>query len=109
MPQTDLPVEELRAYQGRTDPPADLAGFWSATLDQARGHWQPPTVERVVTGLRLVDTSDVTFSGFDGHPIRAWFHRPVGSTARLPVVVRYQGYGRGRALAHEIPLWTLAG
>lgn len=109
MPQTDLPVEELRAYRGRADPPADLADFWSGTLAEARTHWQPPTVEPVATGVRLVDTFDVGFSGFGGHQIRAWYHRPAGSTAPLPVVVRYQGYGRGRALPHEIPLWTLGG
>lgn len=109
MPQTDLPVEELRAYSGRTDPPADLADFWSGTLREARTHWRAPTAEPVATGVRLVDTFDVGFSGFGGHPIRAWYHRPAGGSADLPVVVRYQGYGRGRGLAHEVPLWPLAG
>lgn len=109
MPQTDLPVEELRAYRSRTDPPADLADFWSGTLAEARTQWQPPTAEPVDTGLRLVDTFDVGFSGFGGQPIRAWLHRPAGVSADLPVVVRYQGYGRGRGLAHEVPLWPLAG
>ena len=61
------------------------------------------------TGLRLVETFDVTFSGFGGDPVHAWLHRPVRLAEPLPVVVRYQGYGGGRGLPHSVGLWPLAG
>jgi len=109
MPQSDLPIEQLRSYRSHTRAPADLADFWAGTLEESRRIGSPPVVHRLSTGLRLIDTDDVTFSGFDGHPIKAWFHRPAGQAQRLPVVVRYQGYGCGRAAAHEVPVWTLAG
>ncbi len=61
------------------------------------------------TDLRLVDTWDVTFAGFGGDPVRAWYTRPAGVDAPLPAVVEYAGYGRGRGLPHERLTWPVAG
>ena len=105
----DLPHAELVEYRSTVQPPADLDTFWESTLAQARGAAAPTRVEPVTTGLRLVDTYDVTFSGFGGHPVRAWYHRPAEVSEDLPVVVHYQGYGGGRGLSHQVRLWPLAG
>jgi cephalosporin-C deacetylase len=109
MPQYDLSLSELESYRSSATPPEDLAEFWDETLTSARAVAAAPRVLRADTGLRLVETFDVTFSGFGGDPVRAWLHRPVGVTAPLPVVVRYQGYGGGRGLPHSVGLWPLAG
>jgi cephalosporin-C deacetylase len=105
----DLPLDELVAHRTQTAAPPDLRGFWDSTVAEARNAMTAPTSERVDTGLPLVHTWDVTFSGFGGAPIRAWFHRPAATAGPAPVVVRYQGYGGGRGLPHQIPLWVLAG
>jgi cephalosporin-C deacetylase len=105
----DLPLEELVAYRSSAQPPADLDAFWEATLQEARAVAKPADCVRVDTGLPLVDTYDVAFSGFGGDPIRAWYHRPAASDDDLPIVVRYQGYGGGRGLGHQVPVWPLAG
>jgi cephalosporin-C deacetylase len=109
MPLFDLPLDELTEYRSSTAPPADLAEFWQGTLDEARFAARPVVATRIDTGLRLVDTYDVTFSGFGGQPVRAWYHRPAGVEADLPIVVRYQGYGGGRGLSHQVGLWPMAG
>lgn len=109
MPLFDLSGTELTGHRSDVTPPADLQSFWDETIAQARADSWEPKLERVDTGLRLVDTFDVTFSGFGGDPIRAWYRRPAGTDADLPVIVRYQGYGGGRALSHEAGIWPLAG
>ncbi len=109
MPHYDLPEHELREYRSSTVAPADLEQFWSTTLDASRALATPPKLERVDTGLRLVETYDVTFSGFGGDHIRAWYHRPSASHTDLPVIVRFQGYCGGRGVAHRVGPWTLAG
>jgi cephalosporin-C deacetylase len=109
MPLFDFPRDQLVRYAPDLAQPADLEAFWSKTLAEARAAAKPPVFEPVETGLTLVDTYDVTFSGFAGQPIRAWLHIPSGTSAPLPVVVRYQGYGGGRGLAHEVTQWPLAG
>lgn len=89
--------------------PAGLRSFWERTLDDARERARPTIVRPVETGLRLAATFDVTFSGFAGEPIRAWYHRPADAHERLPIVVRYQGYGNGRGEPHDVSHWVLAG
>ncbi|MDT4909366.1 MAG: cephalosporin-C deacetylase [Pseudonocardiales bacterium] len=109
MPIFDLSGTQLTGYRSDVTPPPGLQAFWDETITQARAEGWEPTVERVDTGLRLVDTYDVTFSGFGGDPIRAWYHRPAGTDAELPIVVRYQGYGGGRGHPHQVGIWPLAG
>lgn len=109
MAMYDLPVDELRAYRPAPDEPADFDDFWATTLDETRAHDLAVRAEPVDTGLRLVDVYDVTFAGYGGHPVRAWFTRPAGSREDLPVVVEFQGYGGGRGFAHERLGWPTAG
>lgn len=109
MPLFDLPHPQLVQHQSGTAVPEDLRAFWSATLATARSAAVEPTLVPVDTGLCLVETWDLTFSGFGGDPIRGWFHLPAGHRGPLPVVMKYQGYGGGRGLPHRVPLWALAG
>jgi cephalosporin-C deacetylase len=109
MPLTDWTLAELEAYDPQLPEPSDLDTFWRTTLSQARSARRPTSFEPIATGLRLVDTYDVTFSGFAGDPIRGWLHVPAGATDPLPTVVVYHGYGGGRGLPHTVPHWALAG
>lgn len=93
----DMSLGALREYRPQLDEPEDLVPFWEQTLSQAREASAPLlALERVDNGLTLIDTWDVTFAGHDGSPIRAWYNRPAGVEAELPVVVEYLGYGGGR-------------
>jgi len=109
MPRYDLSDRELREYRTSVQPPSDLGSFWSDTLAASRALAWEPKVDRIKSGLRLVETFDITFSGFQGEPIKAWFHRPTGAASPFPVVLHFSGYGGGRELAHQVPLWPLAG
>ncbi|MER8002274.1 acetylxylan esterase [Streptomyces sp. NPDC095613] len=105
----DLPVDELRAYRSRSVEPEDFDQFWEKTLAEARGHDLGARFERVPTALRTVELFDVTFAGFDGHPVKGWFVLPAGTREPLPVVVEFLGYGGGRGLPHTHLLWASAG
>lgn len=105
----DQPVDDLRAYTPERSDPADFDQFWSSTLDEARSLAWPAKVEPHEAGLRTVDVFDVTFSGFGGHPVRAWLLLPRHVPGELPCVVEYLGYGAGRGLPHEWLTWSAAG
>ncbi len=109
MAQYDLPLDELRAYRPALAVPDDLDAFWTGTLTEARAHELNATFQPVDTGLRLVDTFDVTYSGFGGSPVKGWLHLPAGRSGPMPAVVRYVGYGGGRGLAHEDVMYAVAG
>jgi len=97
----DLPIDQLERYLPPRDEPADFDSFWRETLAQARQKPLNAQFAPVDSGLRLVETFDVTFSGFDGEPIKAWLLLPKGADRRLPCVVEYVGYGGGRGFPTE--------
>jgi cephalosporin-C deacetylase len=105
----DLPLDELERYAPEVAEPADFDAFWRATLAAADEVPVLLDVRPVDSGLRLVDSWDVTFAGFGGDPVRAWYTRPAGVSEPLPAVVEYAGYGRGRGLPHERLTWPAAG
>jgi cephalosporin-C deacetylase len=105
----DLPLDQLRRYAPAVPEPADFDAFWRSTLERADAGPAIVDIRPERTGLSLVDTWDVTFAGFGGDPIRAWYTRPAGVDRPLPAVVEYVGYGRGRGLPHERLTWAAAG
>jgi cephalosporin-C deacetylase len=109
MAQFDLPLDELRAYKPDLAVPDDLWTFWERTLAEARATELVVTGTPVDTGLKLVSTFDIGFSGFGGTTVKGWLHLPAGATGPLPAVVEFVGYGGGRGLAHERLLWAAPG
>lgn len=105
----DLPLDQLRRYAPEVPEPADFDAFWRATLAAEARRPVLLDVRPEPTDLRLVQTWDVTFAGFGGDPVRAWYTRPAGQDTPLPAVVEYVGYGRGRGLPHERLTWPVAG
>ncbi|CAM5385502.1 acetylxylan esterase [Streptomyces canus] len=109
MPAFDLPTRELERYRPDVQEPPDFDGFWRGTLKEAAQTDVLVSVRPAENGLRLTRTWDVTFRGFAGDPVRAWYSRPAGAGEPLPAVVEYAGYGRGRGLPHERLTWVNAG
>jgi cephalosporin-C deacetylase len=110
MAMFDLPPAELERYVPVPARPEDFDSFWSETLAEASRHELEVRMAPIDHGLALVESSDVVFAGFGGHPVRGWLHLPAsGRDGTLPAVVQFQGYGGGRGLAHESILWANAG
>jgi cephalosporin-C deacetylase len=110
----DRPLDRLRSYRPEVAEPEDFDAFWQATLEALSTAPVLLDVRPVATDLRLISTWDVTFAGFGGDPVRAWFSRPTlvdagFSDAESPAVVEFAGYGRGRGLPHERLTWPAAG
>jgi cephalosporin-C deacetylase len=105
----DLPLEELERYAPAVPEPADFDAFWRSTLTSASSEPVLRDIRPEPTDLSLVETWDVTFAGFGGAPVRAWYSRPSGVDTALPAVVEFLGYGRGRGLPHERLTWPVAG
>jgi cephalosporin-C deacetylase len=109
MPFTDLMHPELGAYTSNVAMPGDFADFWNSTIAKSRAVGGTVSVVKAPTTLKAVETYDVTFPGFGGHPIKGWLIRPARFEGRLPLVVQYIGYGGGRGLPHEQLHWAASG
>jgi len=118
---TDLDEAGLWEYRSTYKEPADFDEFWRRTLDEAADFPLDVRLERVETGLRIIEVYDVTFAGYGGHPVRAWLRLPrlsrlprqpleeVADDRLLPGIVQFHGYGSGRGHALDDLLWAGAG
>lgn len=109
MPLFDIDADRLPHYRPDVAEPDDFDSFWAQTLAETRAHDLAVEAVPVDTHLRLVDGYDVTFSGFGGHRVKAWYLRPAGTDEQLPAVVEYLGYGGGRGFPHTRLTWAAAG
>lgn len=105
----DKPLEELWNYLPEKNEPCNFWNFWEETLQQANKLSKDAEFKKVDYGLELVDTFDVTFSGFDGQAVKGWLLIPVGVKTPLPCVLNFIGYGGGRGLPFNWLIYPSAG
>lgn len=105
----DFPLETLRSYQPDVAVPEDLQEFWDSTLAAIPPAADTVRFELVENSLALIDSWDVTFTGFGGTRVKGWLKVPSHTQGPLPTVVEYVGYNGGRGLAHQNTLYAQAG
>lgn len=92
MPVFEMPLEKLRAYQGRNPRPADFDAFWDRSLAEMRA--LDPQVEMSPHPLRaaFAECFDLFFTGVGGARVHAQYLRPKDAPAPHPAVVMFHGY-----------------
>jgi cephalosporin-C deacetylase len=110
-PLYDLPLPELERHRTAAPEPADLDAFWADAVAAANAGARDPVVEPFQPDTyRQLAAFDVTFSGADGDPIRAWYLRPAGRDDEpLPCRIAFVGYGGGRDLPAAHTLYPACG
>jgi cephalosporin-C deacetylase len=110
-PLYDLPLAELERYRTAAPEPPELDAFWATAIGAARAAAREPVVEPFEPETyRELSAFDVTFSGADGDPIRAWYLRPAGRADEpVPCRVVFVGYGGGRDLPAAHALYPACG
>lgn len=105
----DMPLDKLQQYAPDRDEPTDFDSFWQDTLTEARSHDLAPEFTPYDAGLTAHDVFDVTYSGFNGQPIRGWLLIPKHRSGPVPCVVEYLGYGGGRGFPTNYTMIASAG
>lgn len=109
MPFFDMPLKELDAYRPERQEAPDFDAFWADSLAETRRHALNARFEPADYRLKVIETYDVTFAGYDGQPIKGWLLLPAQRSGPLPCVVEYIGYGGGRGFPLEWLIWSCAG
>lgn len=105
----DMPLGELEKYIPGRDEPVDFWDFWQKTLEANRRFPLNLDLKKAEFGIDLFETWDVTYAGYKGQPVKAWFIKPRDISTKLPCVVEYIGYGGGRGFPIDWLLWPSAG
>lgn len=102
----DFSLAELESYRPKISEPADFDDFWQRTISEAKAKATAPWAESVSLGVNEFEVFDLTFSGYQGESVRAWW---IKSHLKKGVIVEYNGYGGGRGLPSERLWWVAAG
>jgi cephalosporin-C deacetylase len=108
------PLAELEKYAPGPNARSDFEQFWSSTLNTFLTDAVKIELTQIHSSISAFDTYDVTVAGYNQDPIKGWFIKPKiapdqSTTAKVPCVVMYDGYGGGRGLLNEWLFWPSAG
>ncbi|WP_163858417.1 acetylxylan esterase [Paenibacillus elgii] len=92
MPLLDMPLDQLKTYQGRNPRPADLDEYWEAALQEMRA--TDPLVELVPSEFTtpFAECFDLYFTGVRGARIHAKYVRPTRTDGPHPALLQFHGY-----------------
>jgi cephalosporin-C deacetylase len=88
----DMPLDELKTYQGRNPRPADLDAFWEQGLVEMRA--LDPAVELVPADFQasFARCSHMYFTGVGGARVHAKLLQPADAPAPHPALLMFHGY-----------------
>jgi cephalosporin-C deacetylase len=92
MPIVDLPLSQLKEYQGRNPRPADMEEYWETALAEMRA--LDPAVELIPYSLKapFAECFHLYFTGVGGARVHAKYLRPRGAREPHPAVLMFHGY-----------------
>ncbi len=92
MPVFEMPLAEMRSYQGRNPKPPDFDRYWSRALEELAA--VDPAVELKPSGFAtsVAECFDLYFDGVGGARIHAMYLRPGRRSKQIPAILRFHGY-----------------
>ncbi len=97
MPLVDMPLEQLKVYEGISPKPADFDAYWETALAEMRA--LDPEVSLTPSDFQapFADCFDMYFTGVHGARVYAKFLRPKNVTGKIPAVLHFHGYSGASA------------
>jgi cephalosporin-C deacetylase len=92
MPLIDMPLEQLRKYEGRNPKPGDFDPYWERAVAEMEA--LNPRVEMVPHALDapFAECFHLYFTGVGGARVHAKYLRPKGAREPHPAVLMFHGY-----------------
>jgi cephalosporin-C deacetylase len=101
MPLIDMPLEQLRSYQGRNPRPDDFDEYWEEALREMRSLDAQVALEPAEFQVPGAECFDLWFTGVRGARIHAKYLRPAQVTTPHPAVVMFHGYSGSSGDWHD--------
>ena len=92
MPIFDMPIEELKKYQGRNPRPADFDAYWDRALAEMEAVDTQVEIKKSDFQLPNVECFDMYFTGTRGGRVHVKLLKPVNIQQKAPAVISFHGY-----------------
>lgn len=92
MPLIDMPLDELKKYNGSSPCPPDMDEYWDRAIAEMKA--TDPGVELIPSRFQVpfAECFDLYFTGVRGARIHAKYIRPKNSETKHPAVLQFHGY-----------------
>lgn len=109
MPVLDMPLAELKTYQGKNPRPADFDEFWDKSLKEMRA--TDPKLELVPAKFQAhgAECFDLYFTGTGDCRIHAKYLKPANNPGPHPGIVFFHGYSGSAGDWQDKLSYVLAG
>jgi cephalosporin-C deacetylase len=92
MPLFEMPLSELKEYQGRNPRPDDFDQYWERALNELEDTRPQPEVIAASFQTSFAECFDLYYTGTRGARIHAKYLRPKDSNKPHPAVLQFHGY-----------------
>ena len=109
MPVFEMPLDELRTYQGINERPADFDEYWDRAIAEMEA--LGAGCERIPAELRIpgVTLYELYFTGVGGARIHGRMAMPAARAEKLPAVCLFHGYTGDCGEFYSLLPWVSAG
>jgi cephalosporin-C deacetylase len=97
----DMPLAELREYQGTNPRPDDFDAYWDKALDEMRKTEAEVELVRAEFQVSFAECFDLYFTGVGGARVHAKYLRPKAPVAAHPAVLQFHGYSGSSGDWHD--------
>jgi cephalosporin-C deacetylase len=92
MPVLDMPLEELKQYQGINPKPHDFDTYWDEALRELEQQDLSYTLEKDEFEVEGVECYHLYFTGVGGAKIHCKFLKPAHIEGKIPALAMFHGY-----------------
>ena len=92
MPLVDMPLEELKVYEGSSPKPADFEEYWETALAEMRATDPEISLTPAAFQASYAECYDMYFTGVHGARVYAKYLRPKNIEGKIPAVLHFHGY-----------------
>ena len=92
MPLVDMPLEQLKTYEGRNPCPDDFDAYWDKAIAEMEAIDPQVVLEPYPLKSHHAECFHLWFTGVGGARIHAKYLRPKNAVSAHPAVVQFHGY-----------------
>ncbi|MBT3320426.1 MAG: prolyl oligopeptidase family serine peptidase [Clostridia bacterium] len=92
MPIVDMPLEELKKYQGISPKPKDIDEYWDKGLEQMRNVKANAELKPAQFVSPVADCFNLYFTGVGGARVHAKLLMPKNPQGKKPAIIEFHGY-----------------
>jgi cephalosporin-C deacetylase len=108
MPMFEMPLDELRRYQGRNPKPANFDAYWKRALDDLAATPANVELQPHPNPANFAETFDLWFTGTGGARVHAQYMRP-RDPGPHPALLRFHGYSMNAGDWFDKLAWVAQG